>query len=350
MQCVLAVDGGNTKTIVLIAGLDGTILGVGRGGCCDIYNATERDDGQGDESTTDSALIALSNLERAVASALRSAGVEPGDLAVSVLNMAGGDWPEDIAFWHDVMEERHLGRRIISQNDALGILYAGSPNATGVSIVCGTGAATGARAPDGQMWHSSFWQDEAQGSSHLGQKTLFAIYRAELGIEPPTSLTERVLAYFGVHSVEEVLHLFHSRLHPAPGSVDNLTPILLDEAHAGDELALLVVGEHGARLGDIALAAARKVGIEGTPFPLVLGGGVFRHPTTVLEDAVVARVRMASPEVRPIRSPHEPIVGVLFEALAAAGATANQTVKDRLLHTLPEGFWQSGFQPDRTSR
>src|SRR5215469_12424914 len=109
MQCVLAVDGGNTKTIVLIAGLDGTILGVGRGGCCDIYNATESDNGSDDETSTDSALIALSNLERAVAAALRSASALPDDLEVSVLNMAGADWPEDIAFWYDAMAERHLG-------------------------------------------------------------------------------------------------------------------------------------------------------------------------------------------------------------------------------------------------
>src|SRR5215469_12465079 len=108
MQCVLAVDGGNTKTIVLIAGLDGTILGVGRGGCCDIYNATESDDGSYDETSTDSALVALSNLERAIAGALRGAGAVPEDLEVSVLNMAGADWPEDIAFWYDAMSLRHL--------------------------------------------------------------------------------------------------------------------------------------------------------------------------------------------------------------------------------------------------
>src|SRR5256884_3691789 len=39
MQCVLGVDGGNSKTIAIVAALDGTILGAGRGGCGDIYNA-----------------------------------------------------------------------------------------------------------------------------------------------------------------------------------------------------------------------------------------------------------------------------------------------------------------------
>lgn len=334
MSCVLAVDGGNTKTIALVASLDGSVLGVGHAGCSDIYNAVPED------GLTDPALVALANLERAVMSALRAAGVDPADLLVSVFNMAGADWPEDIAFWRDQMALRGMGQSIIAQNDALGILYAQSP-ATGVSIVCGTGAATGARSPDGQEWHSSFWQDEAQGSAHLGQKTLFAVYRAELGIDPPTSLTSRVLEYFGAGSVEEVLHRFHNRLsHQATPSVHQLTSILLDEADAGDQAARSVVAEHGARLGDIAVVAARKVGIVDTAYPLILAGGVFRHPSRTLENAIVERMRMASPLIQPVRSAHEPIVGVLLEALAAAGVTADQTHLARVYSTLPEGSWQ----------
>jgi N-acetylglucosamine kinase-like BadF-type ATPase len=249
--------------------------------------------------------------------------------------MAGADWPEDNAFWREAMSQRGYGREIIVQNDALGILYAASPDATGVSVVCGTGVATGARAGDGRVWHSGFWQDEFQGSAQLGQKLLFTVYRSELGIEPPTSLTPRVLAYFGALSVEEVLHSFHRRGHPAPDGVDRLTPILLDEAHAGDGVALRVLREHGDALGRIALAAARKVGLEETPFHLVLAGGVFRHPTTVLEDAVVARVRLTSPDVQAARSRHEPIVGVVLQALTVAGIMPDQALRSRLLAGLP---------------
>lgn len=330
MQCVLALDGGNTKTIAVVAALDGTILGVGRDGCSDIYNAVPAD------GASDSASAARANAERAADLALERAGVTPSDLLVGVYNMAGADWPEDIEFWRQAMAVRGFGRRVIAQNDALGVLYAASPDATGVSIVAGTGVATGARAADGRVWHSSFWQDEAQGSSHLGQLLLFAIYRAALGIEPPTSLTDRVLEFLDVPSVEDVLHLFHNRLRPAPVRVDRLTPILLDEAHAGDTLALRVVREHGVALGNIALAAARQVGLDGAAFPLVLAGGVFRHPTTVLEDAIVARVHTTSPAVQPIRSSAEPIIGVLIEALVAAGVTVEGALRDRLLSTAPD--------------
>jgi N-acetylglucosamine kinase-like BadF-type ATPase len=143
------------------------------------------------------------------------------------------------------------------------------------------------------------------------------------------------LQYFGVESVEEVLHLYHYRLRPAPVSVDHLTPMLLDEAQAGDQVAARVVREHGAALGDFAIAAARHVGIEDLSYPLVLAGGVFRHPTMLLEEAIALQVGKVSPEVRPVRSPHEPIVGVLLEALVTAGVEIDGALWGRLLASLP---------------
>jgi N-acetylglucosamine kinase-like BadF-type ATPase len=205
-------------------------------------------------------------------------------------------------------------------------------------VVVGTGAATGSRNLDGRTWHSSFWQDEAHGSNHLGQKLLFAVYRSAMGLEPQTSLTQRALAFYGVDSVEDVLHLFHDRRHPAPSDIDRLAPLLLDEAHAGDEVALRVVQEHGAALGNIALVAARNVGLETSPFPLALAGGVFRHPTLVLQNAIVTRVREHAPDVRPVRIAADPVIGVLIQALTIAGLFVDQALIETLTRIAPASF------------
>ncbi len=329
MQYILAVDGGNTKTIALVAALDGTILGAGRGGCGDIYNAPTN------ANWPDSAAAALANIEHAVMSALQAAHVDTSDLVTAAFNMAGADWPEDFALLQAAMEARGFGRTILVQNDALGVLHADSSDDTGVSVVCGTGAATGARGPDGRTWHSSRWQDQTQGSAQLGQKTLNAVYRSELGIEPPTTLTPRILDFFGLNTVEEVLHLFTRRAQPLSHAIDGLTPMLLDEAGAGDLVARAVVQEHGTALGNYALVAARRVGMEGTAFRLVLAGGVFRHPSSLLADAIIERVRVTSPAVQPTRYPFEPIIGVLFTALEVAGVPINDAVLGRLIPTIP---------------
>jgi N-acetylglucosamine kinase-like BadF-type ATPase len=40
MKLVLGVDGGNTKTLALVAREDGAVIGTGRAGCGDIYGST----------------------------------------------------------------------------------------------------------------------------------------------------------------------------------------------------------------------------------------------------------------------------------------------------------------------
>lgn len=329
MQYVLAVDGGNTKTIALVASLDGTILGAGRGGCGDIYNAPTG------TVWPDSASAAVANIEYAVTSALEAAGIRASDLITGVFNMAGADWPEDFAYLQTALEARGFGRTIYVQNDAMGVLHAGSSDDTGVSVVCGTGAATGARAPDGRYWHSSVWQDQAQGSSMLAQKALDVVYLSALGIEHPTSLSARFLDFFHLETVEEMLHLFTSRVQQHTHRIDHLTPLLLDEAEAGDDMATRIVLQHGNILGKYALAAARKVGIEGTAFTLVLAGGVLRHPSQLLPDAIIDCVRTTSPLVRPTRCRFEPIIGVLFSALEAARVAIDDALLEKLVPTIP---------------
>jgi N-acetylglucosamine kinase-like BadF-type ATPase len=135
MAYVLAVDGGNTKTIALVAYHDGTVVGAGRGGCGDIY-------GVGPDA-------ALVDVEHAVRAALGACGALPAELSSGVFSMAGADWPEDFALLECSMRNRCFGRAITVINGALGALRAGSANGTGVAVVCGTGIAIGARAAGG---------------------------------------------------------------------------------------------------------------------------------------------------------------------------------------------------------
>src|SRR5215467_1257897 len=211
MPYVLGVDGGNTKTIAIVVALDGTILGPGRAGCGDIYHAPVED-----TSFRDTTEAAIANIEYAIETALQTAQVKASDLVTAVFNMAGADWPEDFVLLEAAMRTRGYGRSLKVQNDAMGILHAGVANNIGVSVICGTGAATGARGPDGRIWHSSMWQNQAQGGFEMSRKAFDAVIRSELGIESPTTLKQRFLDYFELDSVEEMLHLLTGRLpHPA---------------------------------------------------------------------------------------------------------------------------------------
>jgi N-acetylglucosamine kinase-like BadF-type ATPase len=320
---LLAVDGGNTKTIALVARDDGVILGAGRAGFGDIYRA-------------ESPNVALDSIASAVERALADAGIEAADLAVGAFSLAGADWPEDFELIQNAMDKAGYGQALVVVNDALGALRAGSPDGTGVSVVCGTGIATGARAGDGRSWHSSFWQDR-NGAGEMGHLVMDAVCRAELGIDPPTALTPRALELFEQPSVERLLHLLTARKSAtAESRIGLLAPVLLDAAGNGDATACRIVRELGTRLGDYALAAARQVGIANESFPLVLLGGVFRHRHRDLIDTMLERIRRDAPDVVPIHSPFEPVIGALFLALESAGTAIDDALRDRLKPTIPD--------------
>jgi N-acetylglucosamine kinase-like BadF-type ATPase len=317
---LLGVDGGNTKAIALVARPDGTILAAERLlACSDIY-AVPVD-------------VALGVLEGVAEAALAAAGAHAEARVVAAFSLAGADWPEDFALLEDRLSRRWPAPLVV--NDAIGALRATIPEGPGVVVACGTGTATGARGPDGSTWHSSFWQGP-QGAHELGSMALRAVYRADLGIEPPTLLTERVLAATGERDVAAVLHAATARDGTARRDPAWLAPVLLDTAGAGDAVATGLLRRHGEELGQTALAAARRVGIDpAARFTLALTGGVLRHPGSGLRDAVVATVRAAAPAVVVAESSLEPAVGALLLAFDRAGIAVDRTVEARVRATLP---------------
>jgi N-acetylglucosamine kinase-like BadF-type ATPase len=320
MTYILGVDGGNTKTIALVARMDGTIVGAGRGGCGDIYGAA------GPAS-------AIAEIERAVLAALAAADTHAGALAAGAFSLAGADWPEDFALFEGELRRLGFGRAITVVNDALGALWAGAPAGAAVSVVCGTGVAIGARGANGGLWHGSFWL-EPLGANELGRRLLRAVLRAELGIDPPTALTARVLAFYGREHVKEVLHAFTAR-GATPPDAGRMARLLLDAADHGDPTARRIALEQGQALGDYALAGARQVGIVDAPFALVLAGGVLRHPALLLVETLTERVRATAPEVHVVETRFEPAVGALFLALEQAGVMIDDSLLARLTPTLP---------------
>jgi N-acetylglucosamine kinase-like BadF-type ATPase len=320
---LLGVDGGNTKTIALVAAPDGTILGSGRAiGCADIHAVP------GDDAMR----VVGSAVDEALAVA-RAAGPVDDAPPGSAFSMAGADWPEDVAELEVRLGERWPSPVVV--NDAIGALRAAIPDGPGVVVVGGTGAATGARGPGGILWHSSFWQ-VPQGAHELGLRTLEAVYRADLGIDPPTALTPAILAAVGAPDVERALHRLSQR---GPGrwrGVRTLAPLLLDTAEAGDATAIAIVEAQGLALGRMAVAAARRVGIrDGDAFALALAGGLFRHPGARLRAAIVAAVRERAPGVETVTPELEPAVGALLLAFDAAGIATDGPLLARLRATLP---------------
>lgn len=297
---VLGVDGGNTKTVALVAETDGGIIGAGRGGCADIYGPPGFEAGIGE-------------ISGAVRGAVPS-GRSLDEVEVAVFSLAGADWDEDKQELLERLSPLVPRARVTVENDALGALRAGTDDGIGVSVVAGTGGCVGSRGHDGRVWHSSWWGLHL-GAWSIGNDALDAVYEAELGLAVPTALTEAALSAFAAATVEDVLHEFTRRGGRTDWDAALFAPAVMRLAAAGDVAALGIVERHATRMGDLAAIAASRVGLEGA-FPLVILGGLMRGAgATLFVDRVCARVPTAV-RVQPDR---EPAVGALLLALDVAG-------------------------------
>jgi N-acetylglucosamine kinase-like BadF-type ATPase len=323
MTFIVGVDGGNTKTLALVATTNGTIVGKGRRGCGDIYGVSSPE-------------IALHEIESAVDDAVLDAGLSRNDIKTACFSLAGADWDDDNAYLQTELESRGLARQVIVYNDSIGALRAGTTDGIGVIIACGTGAAIAARNAEGKFWHSSFWQ-EPMGGSTLGDETLHALIRAELGLEPPTTLTKRVLELFDQPTVEALLQHFYQRGSRAPTRVtmSKIAPLVLQEAEVGDRVAKVIVSKHGTLLGEYAIVATQKVGLHQTSFPVVLNGGIFRHSGTQLIQAITHQMAKTFPDIRPIRSRYEPVIGALLLAIESCDIPITDTHLNQIDFSLP---------------
>jgi N-acetylglucosamine kinase-like BadF-type ATPase len=117
--------------------------------------------------------------------------------------------------------------------------------------------------------------------------------------------------------------------------VAKLAPLVLTEAAQGDETANVIVEQQAAILADYVFAAARRVALAGA-FTLYLTGGVFRHPSRLLERALQTRVLNTEPDIEVVRSQTEPVIGALLYGLERANVEASQGIFERLSTTLPE--------------
>ena len=325
---LLGVDGGNTKSVALLATPDGTIVGAGRAeGSSDIHHVPFE--------------LALERLADAVEAASRNV---PGTPAHVAFGLAGADWPEDITALEDGLRPRWPGAVVV--NDAIGALRAAIPSGPGVVVVCGTGATTAARGEDGTTWHASFWQD-TQGGQMLGETAVRAVARAELGIGPRTILTERILTAMDEPTVEALLHRLTGRATKGRREHARLAPIVIAAADEGDPVASPIVRVHGADLGRFAVAAARQVRIDTEPFTLALAGGVLRGDGRAMRTALAREVRDLAPETHILDAVLEPAAGALLLAFDAAGLPVTQAVEARLRETIPgpELFDTSGVPP-----
>jgi N-acetylglucosamine kinase-like BadF-type ATPase len=308
---VIGVDGGNTKTDLVVATLDGEVLASVRG-----------------PGSNSHAPGGAAGAVAVIASLVEQASLD-GHAEHGVFFLCGADVPADIAELSDEIEQRGWVRRATVDNDTFAILRAGTDRADAVAVVCGSGINCVGRAADGRVarypslgWETGDWG----GADKLGREALFHAARSEDRRAEPSALVEIVRSHFELRSVAAVGEAVHYKRLPE-GRLGELAPTIVAAATDGDALARSLVERQANEIMLMVLRAIEDLGVHDVD--VVLGGGMFSGGGGVLYDLVVERL---PEQARPIVLREPPVLGAALAALDEAGATDD--AKERLRREL----------------
>ncbi len=314
MDVVLGVDGGNSKTDLVVATLDGKPLSYIRG------------PGSNSHAVGADGCIAVVRelVERADFAA-------PADCGAFFL--CGADVPSDVAELTEAVTTERWVRRAIVDNDTFALLRTGAgPGADAVAVICGSGINCVGRAADGRVarypslgWETGDWG----GSGMLGREALFHAARGEDGRGEPTMLTDVVREHFRLPTAGAVGEAVHYR-RISEDDLGELAPAVIAAAEQGDAVALALLERLAEEVALMARRALADLELLDGPAEVVLGGGMLRRDDGILLEEITTRLRTHAPHARPVVIAEPPVLGAALAALDAVGAptTAEEHLRE----------------------
>jgi N-acetylglucosamine kinase-like BadF-type ATPase len=307
---IVAVDGGNSKTDVVLADADGAVLAATTG-----------------PASTPHVLGVPGSLELLsglIAEVRAQAGI-PTDLELdrAEIYLAGADLPVEVEILMTEVGRQGWAREHRVDNDTFALLRAGTDSPDAIGVICGAGTNCVGRTAGGATARfpalgciTGDWG----GGHDLAQLVVWHAARGEDGRGPATALAAAVCEHFGLSSVEQFAVEVHLGRIPF-ARIFELTPLLFRVAAAGDTVASRVVRRQAEEVVTMASVAADRLDLGTRPVDVVLGGGVLtaRHP--MLHDAIVAGLaqRVPGAAVRVLTDP--PVTGAVLLGLDALNAT-----------------------------
>lgn len=314
MTWVLAADGGNSKTDLVLASIEGDVL-------ARVRTAGTRPNVEGMPDTASR-----------LAAAARSAATQAGARSISVgaFYLANVDLPEDETAATDALRQLGVAERVLVRNDVFAILRAGATRGWGVAVTAGAGINAVGLRPDGREERFLALGDlsgDWGGAYSVGAAGLGAAVRAHDGRGPETILRSMVHETF--HAAPEDVAVAVSRGQIRRRALRDLAPAVLRAADGGDAAACEVVVRLADNAADFAIALLRRLDLLDADTDVVLGGRLLQSGNRVLLDRIRERIAAVTPRARLRVLDTPPVAGALASALELAGASAGAQERAR---------------------
>lgn len=303
---VLGIDAGGSKTVALLARLDGQVVAEERAGGANLRTHGE--------------LVVEKTLHGVIDQVLARQTERP--VAVC-LGIAGVDRDDDAATIRGLMRRLGFRDHTLIVNDALIALVAGAGVPVGLVIVAGTGSIAYGVNTAGQAARSGGWgpvlADEGSGY-WIGRRALVAVMRHADGRGPRTSLTPMVFDRLGVAKADEIVNEIYEGAERRQ-LVATLGPLVAEAQAGGDIVAAEILSDAAAELVLAAASVIGRLDMRGDVFQTFLSGGMFRSLPWLAAE-VTSRLREVAPRTTVSLLSAEPAAGAVTLALAEAAGGA----------------------------
>jgi glucosamine kinase len=292
---VVGVDGGGSKTRVLVGTPDGEILASAEGPKSAI--------------TPGEAARSADVIGELVTRALGEIAI-PGAVLPRVLycGVAGSGRDEERRTLQGALEEKELAEEVVVDSDGLIAMYDAFDDRAGILLVVGTGSIAYGRSPAGEVVRCGGWGpafgDEGSGG-WIGRRALGIVAASSDGREPPTALLFPILA---ATQCEDIGDLIPWAAAADARAFASLAPVVFSTAAAGDPRANALVTLAAEELVLHVRALARQLFTdERAAVAVALSGGLMERGSPLrkrLEQRLKSAVpgaQLRSEEVLPAR-------------------------------------------------
>jgi N-acetylglucosamine kinase-like BadF-type ATPase len=299
MEYLLAVDGGGTKTKVLCADLQGTVIGEGLAGPTNL--------------TATSVGAASFNLREGIRQATQNLG-EDVQIKKMVMGLAGMDTSSEHNKAHKIFNEVLVQFKIENVtlvNDIVIALESGTDKPDAVALIAGTGSNCYARSAEGtesKVGGMDFLLTD-QGSGYaIGRAVLRAAVKSYDGRIERSVLEQLVAEYFHLPSIGELKDAVYNPLLTKP-EIAALSK-LCDTAFAqGDAVAKSIYDHTVYELKNMVVTAMKNTDITDRDVDLVFVGGVGN--VAYVTENLTMQLQQVAPNITIIRPQNDPVQGAL---------------------------------------
>ena len=315
MKYIIAIDGGGTKTHLMLFDLFG--------------KSYYQEIAEGSNHSAKGQAHFKKVIKSLFENAKTAIKISNDDLALVYLGLSGADLEEDFKILNDACKTifEEVPFKIV--NDAWIIMRSGVSTPYGAVAIAGTGTNSAAINQKGEraiLRALSFTLGTYGGGLDIAREAMHYAFRSEELTYQKTILEEEIPKLFNKTTLSEIIPLFYPKKVVSRIKFGEITALVNECALKGDQVSQAILTKMGNYIGMQTAGVIKQVKMEKAKFPVVIGGRVFNSKSSLLLNEFTRTLKQSCPNSYIVKPQYSPVVGAYLSALDELKITINEQI------------------------